>query len=367
MQHSRRSLLRATAATLGAAGVLGAGTGTVSAHEDEVIDGYRSADPSNYTDASRGAGDVRWVVMHTIEGSYEAGYSWFENPNANVSSHFVIGNQDGQILQMVDVQDVAWTNGNSEYNWTGVNLELEGYANSTDFNENIYRQSADVVRHVCDKYDVPKRHPTYDIAPCSAYNGRGGVIGHNQIPSPNDCSRVTGGKTDPGSTFDWNYFMSLVRGETGGGGGGGRFEMDQDVHTTADVWVRERPGLDGTAIKVKAAQSPGVVVNGPVDEDGYTWWGIHFTDEDLWAWCPENWLAAGPPQKFQEGDRVEVTASWLNTRERPDTSSPAVRAMPEGAVGEVVNGPVDSDGYTWWGLHWVNYGVWGWSVEDYLQ
>ncbi len=32
-----------------------------------------------------------------------------------------------------------------------------------------------------------------------------------------------------------------------------------------------------------------------------------------------------------------------------------------------MNGPIDKGGYTWWGVHWLDRNVWGWSVERYLQ
>ncbi|MFC4549446.1 MULTISPECIES: M23 family metallopeptidase [Halorussus] len=40
--------------------------------------------------------------------------------------------------------------------------------------------------------------------------------------------------------------------------------------------------------------------------------------------------------------------------------------MAPGTVGEVVNGPTTEDGYTWWGIHWLEADIWGWSVERYL-
>ncbi|USZ67565.1 N-acetylmuramoyl-L-alanine amidase [Halorussus salilacus] len=218
MEKSRRNFVKLAGGAIGSAAVLGSAS-TASAQES-VADVYRSADPSNYTDANRTSSDVRWIVIHTIEGSYEDGYTWFENPDANVSSHFVIGNEPGQIMQMVDIEDIAWTNGgDGSYNDTGVNFELEGYANSTDFNDNIYEQTAEAVAHICEKYGVPKRHPTFDLAPCDPYDGEGGVIGHNQIPNA-DCTGVTDGKVDPGDTFDWNYLMDLVDGEVDDGDGG---------------------------------------------------------------------------------------------------------------------------------------------------
>ncbi|WP_266075234.1 lytic transglycosylase domain-containing protein [Haladaptatus caseinilyticus] len=68
---------------------------------------------------------------------------------------------------------------------------------------------------------------------------------------------------------------------------------------------------------------------------------------------------------FVDGDRVTPTAN-LNTREQPGTDQPIVATISPGEVGEIMNGPTDKDGYTWWGVHWLDRNVWGWSVERYL-
>lgn len=69
---------------------------------------------------------------------------------------------------------------------------------------------------------------------------------------------------------------------------------------------------------------------------------------------------------FSDGDRVTPTAS-LNTRKRPGTESSVVATITPGEVGEIMNGPTTEDGYTWWGVHWLDRDVWGWSVERYLD
>ncbi|WP_267642015.1 peptidoglycan recognition protein family protein [Haloarchaeobius amylolyticus] len=289
MRHDRRSFLKATGASLGAVGVVGATASTAAA---AVADRWEPADSSNYTNASRTASDMRWLVMHTIEGSYEGCISWFQNPDANVSSHYVVGESADQITKMVRLEDIAWTQGNWEYNETGVSIELEGYADETNFGDTIYQQAAEVARYVCDTFDIPKQHPTYDLAPCSAYSGEGGIIGHSQVPDPNDCSQVTGGKYDPGDTWDWDYFMSLVTDGSGGGGDTGWSDGDI-VHCTADLNTREQPGTDSPIVATMPTGSNAEIVNGPTDEDGYTWWGLHWLEDDIWGWSVEAYLDAG--------------------------------------------------------------------------
>jgi len=441
MKRTRRELLRTAGVAIGAGTLATGASGTATAADRPAM----TVDPahySNYSSANRGPSDVRWITIHTIEGSASAGINWFKNPDANVSSHYVI-DADGGITKMVEPSDIAWTNGNSGYNRTGINVELAGYAGATQFSDALYESLADLVAYLAETYDLPTRHPTYDLAPCSAYGGDGGVIGHAQIPSPYDCSRVTGGKTDPGSTFDWGYLLELVDGsdravgdvvatttaanvrsapavgdnvrftnpegtrgvikdgpETADGydwwrvvyengvagwtadstlgAAGVTFLHDQRVATTADLVVHTDPALDAPSVWTAPEGAAGYVRSGPRQADDYLWWEVAFNDGDT-GWCVERYLDAAPvagngltPDEsepaptFSDGDPVRATTT-LNTRERPGSDEAVVETVGEGAPAEVVNGPVDADGYTWWGLHWTDANVWGWSVERYLD
>src|SRR5690606_37154904 len=53
----------------------------------------------NYS--SRSGTAVREVAIHTMQGSYAGSISWFQNPSAQVSAHYLIRSSDGQVTQMV--------------------------------------------------------------------------------------------------------------------------------------------------------------------------------------------------------------------------------------------------------------------------
>jgi N-acetyl-anhydromuramyl-L-alanine amidase AmpD len=438
----RRTFLRSSIGALAAGALLGtAGSAAAAAKPDME---YVSAHYSNYTADGRTASDLRWIVVHTIEGPASSGISWFQNPDANVSSHFVVDDA-GEITQMVDLSDIAWTQGNGPYNDTGISIELGGYAGETAFTEATYEAVADLCAWLCDAYGIPARHPTDDLAPCRAYDGEGGLIGHDQVPSPYDCDQVTGGKTDPGSTWNWESLLakmdaaggfaagdvvrttttvnarsapsigdnvvhtnpSGVRGvvkdgpkraegftwyevayENGVVGwtveryhdpGSTEFLHDQRVATTADLVVHDDHALDAPDVWTAPEGSAGYVRAGPQLADGYAWWQVAFNASET-GWCVAEYLDAAPidghgvghaddggttAPTFAEGDLVHATTS-LHTRDQPGTNETVVDTVASDATAEVVNGPVDADGYTWWGLHWQAANVWGWSVEQYL-
>ncbi|GAA3544728.1 hypothetical protein GCM10022419_026160 [Nonomuraea rosea] len=154
-----------------------------------------AASTSNYRVSSRETSyNIDRVVIHVTQGSYAGTISWFQNPSAQVSAHYVVKSSSGAITQMVRDKDVAWHAGNSTYNNRSIGIEHEGFvADASWFTDAMYRASAALTRALCDKYGIPKT--------------RTGIIGHNEVPGATH--------TDPGSHWNWTTYMNYV---TGGGG-----------------------------------------------------------------------------------------------------------------------------------------------------
>ena len=170
------------------------------------------ANSSNFTDSDREGTDleIRWIVIHDIEGDASACISWFQNPAAKASSHYVIG-YDGKVYQMVREKDTAWHAGNWDYNQHSIGIEHAGFADFSYFTDLEYRASARLVAYLIRKYNVTLLRPL-GIAPADPIGGSG-IIGHDQVPDPTDPS-VGGGRShhyDPGRYWNWTYYLSLVR------------------------------------------------------------------------------------------------------------------------------------------------------------
>ncbi|TDE11835.1 amidase [Jiangella asiatica] len=132
------------------------------------------------------------VVIHTVQGSYAGCISWFQNPSANVSAHYVIRSSDGEVTQMVRNKDVAWHVGNT--NNRSIGIEHEGWVDDASwYTEAMYRSSATLTRHVCDRYGIPL--------------DRTHIIAHSEAPGATH--------TDPGPHWDWTRYMDYVRGDGG--------------------------------------------------------------------------------------------------------------------------------------------------------
>ena len=68
---------------------------------------------------------------------------------------------------------------------------------------------------------------------------------------------------------------------------------------------------------------------------------------------------------FNIGGRVRTT-SELNIRTGPGTNYPIIRSTDKGDTGRVVEGPITGvDNYTWLKIKY-DFGVTGWSAENWL-
>ena len=154
---------------------------------------------SNFTQANRKPSAIRFVVIHVSEGSFLGTVSWLRNPEAHASANFVVG-RAGQVQELVPLHDIAWQAGNWAYNVRSVGIENEGVTGSpSGFTRPEYRSSARLAAVVARRSLIPidRRH----------------IIGHYQVPDPNDPLQGGGldNHTDPGPYWNWPYFMRLVR------------------------------------------------------------------------------------------------------------------------------------------------------------
>jgi N-acetyl-anhydromuramyl-L-alanine amidase AmpD len=172
-----------------------------------VLTGVAAASPpqnelaaqTNYTRAERPASEIRFIVIHVSEGSFLGTVSWLRDPRAHSSANFVVS-RTGHVQELVPLHDIAWHAGNWAYNLRSVGIENEGYTDSpAGFTLPEYRASARIAAVIARRSLIPidRRH----------------IIGHYQVPDPNDPLQGGGidNHTDPGKYWHWNLFMRLVQ------------------------------------------------------------------------------------------------------------------------------------------------------------
>ena len=64
------------------------------------------------------------LILHRTTGSFAGAESWMQNPSAQVSAHFEIDHQTGELVELVDTADKAWAEANG--NPRNISLEISG-------------------------------------------------------------------------------------------------------------------------------------------------------------------------------------------------------------------------------------------------
>ena len=138
-----------------------------------------------------------------------------------------------------------------------------------------------------------------------------------------------------------------------------KFDIDDRTVTTANLSVRDGPGTSNTRIDTAPQGTTGSVTDGPVDSDGYTWYQIAYDEGVADGWSAANWLEA---TRFKMNDRA-VTTDLLWVRDGPGTSYNHIDDAPADTQGTIIDGPVDSDGYTWWRVDYDGGVLTGWTAQ----
>jgi N-acetyl-anhydromuramyl-L-alanine amidase AmpD len=156
----------------------------------------------SYTKADRTpqSHTITTIVIHATDGGSLLGNVWWlSGGHSHASAHYVIS-RDGSIVQLVHLSDIAWHAGNWKVNQHSIGIEHVGETyDPTGFTVDQYKASARLVAWLVRRYDVrvDRQH----------------IIGHYQVPDPNDDTQFGGSDhhTDPGPYWRWGYYLNLVR------------------------------------------------------------------------------------------------------------------------------------------------------------
>lgn len=127
----------------------------------------------------------RGVVIHIAQGSYSGTIAWQMNPDAEVSSHFIVS-KGGEITQMLDTDVIAWTQGSGNGYW--ISVENEGYTPDeltpaqVDANAAIFAKSVQVYGHAMQVTNTPEG---YGLGHHSMGAECGYDWGHSECPGGN--------------------------------------------------------------------------------------------------------------------------------------------------------------------------------------
>jgi N-acetyl-anhydromuramyl-L-alanine amidase AmpD len=150
--------------------------------------------PIDYVPAARSNYDIgrtmaiRQIIIHETSGTWFSAVNWFQNPRSRVSAHYLVKAWGGGILQFVAESDTAFQARVANPYSIGIEHEFDP-RHGVWHTDAQYRSSALLVCAIARRYGIPA--------------DRAHIIGHNEVPGTDH--------SDPGPTWNWNYYMSLVR------------------------------------------------------------------------------------------------------------------------------------------------------------
>lgn len=139
----------------------------------------------NHAHGRKSAFPIDVIVIHVTEGNAASVSSWFSNPAASVSAHYMV-RKDGVVQQFVRELDTAWHAGRVDHptaelvklrapanpNGYSIGVEHEGNGHE-ELTDPQRRASIELIQDICMRRDIPqnRRH----------------IIGHREIFSKKTC------------------------------------------------------------------------------------------------------------------------------------------------------------------------------------
>jgi hypothetical protein len=140
------------------------------------------------------------VMIHDTEGSWQSAVDIFTAPGGVSAATYLVSSQvgDPEVTQFAHDKDWVQSVDNWWFNETSIGIEHVGFAVAPAgyFNEKLYKRSADLVGWTAWTYHIPV--------------DRAHILGHDNIPT-STVDDVHIQHWDPGPSWDWPYYMTLVR------------------------------------------------------------------------------------------------------------------------------------------------------------
>ncbi|MFJ5138871.1 N-acetylmuramoyl-L-alanine amidase [Streptomyces sp. NPDC088707] len=351
--------VRPTRSQLASLGLRTSAAAAVPECPSELNCRFVPAAASNYQVSTRNSNgmDVDFIVIHDLEGSYDGGVSWFQDPVSGVSAHYVMKADGSAATQMVATKDIAFHAGNYWMNLHGVGIEMEGYAaqGPTWFTPAQYKATAALVVYLARRFDVPldRRH----------------IIGHDNVLPPRPA-RAPDAHWDPGPYWDWEKFMALLNAdqrkerEAAGGETGGNIEVGEAVtiapafgrnaqtvtvcaptcrsqtQPSNFLYVRTEPDADAPLVSDLALRPDGSAGSDRIDDWGSTVvWGQEFVVADMrgdwtaiWFGGQKGWIhnPGGVHTRPAPNSRIVRPASGAKSVSLYTTAYPRAGEYPQG-------------------------------------
>lgn len=179
--------------------------GQIMAGDDSRFAWVPDTTEFGYPQGTRGRNGrpIDYGILHITEGGDSLG--WL-NGNNGSSAHYLSDRGMRPRAQMIAEADAAWTAGHREYNLRGINFEAEKRSSEPWTREEM-TTLAETTLPIWKRRNIPLVYLGRDS------QGKRGLLGHADVPDPDDAGQWGGDSrhSDPGPTFDWDFYVSELR------------------------------------------------------------------------------------------------------------------------------------------------------------
>lgn len=139
----------------------------------------------NHANGRHSGFPIDLIVIHVTEGDANSVVSWFSNPAADVSAHYMV-RKDGVVVQFVDEADTAWHAGRvveptaelvierEGWNPNGYSIGIEHEGDGTHEIDGAQRASSiELIQDIAQRHSIPI--------------DRTHIVGHHEIFKPKTC------------------------------------------------------------------------------------------------------------------------------------------------------------------------------------
>ncbi len=140
---------------------------------------------TNFGGDRKSAFPISMIVIHVTEGDKDSVVSWFENPTAKVSAHYMVC-KDGTIVHFVREEDTAWHAGRVDHptselviarlpsnpNGYSIGIEHEGDGKH-EMTDAQRASSLELIKDICARHAIPI--------------DRVHIVGHHEVYSLKTC------------------------------------------------------------------------------------------------------------------------------------------------------------------------------------
>jgi N-acetylmuramoyl-L-alanine amidase len=138
------------------------------------------------------------IVIHISDGCLSSADEWFDNPEAEVSAHYIVA-KSGEVHQYVKEEDTAYHTGAAvsptwkllrpgvNANWYTIGIEHEGKPEDA-WNEKQYEASAELIAGIARRWGIPMDEDH--------------VVLHREIHGDRPC---------PGYVFDRVKLIAMIK------------------------------------------------------------------------------------------------------------------------------------------------------------